>query len=72
MRDFFFWCAVLSCAAGQVLILRSYTRARARAMGGATPPGVPEPRALTEFAWTVLPALALAVVLVFTWRAMHP
>jgi heme/copper-type cytochrome/quinol oxidase subunit 2 len=33
---------------------------------------VPEPRALTEFAWTVLPAIALAVVLVFTWRAMHP
>jgi heme/copper-type cytochrome/quinol oxidase subunit 2 len=72
MRDFFFWCAVLSCAAGQALILRSYARARARAATGATPAGVPEPRALIEFAWTVLPAVALAVVLVFSWRAMHP
>jgi heme/copper-type cytochrome/quinol oxidase subunit 2 len=72
MRDFFFWCAVLSCAAGQALILRSYARARARAATGATPAGVPEPRALIEFAWTVLPAVALAVVLVFTWRALHP
>jgi heme/copper-type cytochrome/quinol oxidase subunit 2 len=25
-----------------------------------------------EVAWTVLPALMLALVLVFTWRAMHP
>jgi len=34
--------------------------------------GILRPRRLTEIAWTVLPALALAAVLVFTWHAMHP
>lgn len=34
--------------------------------------GILRPRRLTEIAWTVLPALALATVLVFTWYAIHP
>jgi hypothetical protein len=72
MRDAFFWCAVASCVAGQALILRSAMRARTRTASGATPEGVPAPRALPEFAWTMLPAVGLAAVLVFTWRAMHP
>jgi heme/copper-type cytochrome/quinol oxidase subunit 2 len=25
-----------------------------------------------EVAWTVVPALMLALVLLFTWRALHP
>ncbi|MGH7633108.1 MAG: hypothetical protein ACRENC_05220 [Gemmatimonadaceae bacterium] len=34
--------------------------------------GILRPRRLTEIAWTVLPALALAAVLVFTWYTIHP
>jgi heme/copper-type cytochrome/quinol oxidase subunit 2 len=71
MRDIFFWAAVASCAAGQALIIRSMFRARTRALGGATPAGIPEPNAAVEFAWTLLPAVGLAAVLLFTWRAMH-
>jgi hypothetical protein len=46
-------------------------RARTRAAGGATPAGIPAPKAAVEFAWTLLPAAGLAAVLLFTWRAMH-
>ena len=71
MRDLLFWSAVLSCAAGQIMILRSTWRARERAATVPMPEGVPRPVTLKEMAWVVLPAVALALVLVFTWRAMH-
>jgi heme/copper-type cytochrome/quinol oxidase subunit 2 len=71
MRDILFWAAVASCATGQALIIRSLFRARTRTAGGATPAGMPAPGAAAEFAWTLLPAVGLAAVLVFTWRAMH-
>jgi heme/copper-type cytochrome/quinol oxidase subunit 2 len=52
-----FWIAALVCAIAHVAILRSVLRARHR-------------RA-TEIAWAVLPAAALAVVFLMTWRTMH-
>jgi hypothetical protein len=71
MREFLFWSAVLSCAAGQVLIIRSTWRAREHAATAPMPAGVPRPGARSEIAWVVLPAVMLALVLLFTWRAMH-
>ncbi|MDQ6829493.1 MAG: hypothetical protein M3081_11555 [Gemmatimonadota bacterium] len=63
-----FWSAVACCAVAQIFIVR-----------GAFQPqrvdvqeGVPRPRRAFELAWTIVPAVALAVVLVFTWRVMHP
>jgi len=67
MRAAFFWVAVLSCLAGQAMILRSTIRARAhvpRARGLATP------RFAAELAWAILPAAMLAATLALTWRAL--
>jgi heme/copper-type cytochrome/quinol oxidase subunit 2 len=69
-----FWVAAVACAAAQVAIVRSVFVARAP-VDGAADGDVPRPaptRRGPEVAWAVVPALALALVLVFTWRAMHP
>jgi len=55
------------CALSQAAIVRSALRARAQRPDGSASP----PKSI-EVAWTVLPALMLALVLLFTWRAMHP
>ncbi|HJR40992.1 MAG TPA: hypothetical protein VJ812_02835 [Gemmatimonadaceae bacterium] len=63
-----FWVTVAACIVAQVALLRSAFR---------TPPTpTPEhplaaPRRASEIAWSVVPAIMLALVLVFTWRAMH-
>jgi heme/copper-type cytochrome/quinol oxidase subunit 2 len=71
-----FWVAAVACAVAQLAIVRSVLIARA-------PEGVAEPdarldparrrpvRRAGEVAWAVVPALALAGVLVFTWRAVR-
>ncbi len=67
--DGLFWSSVAVCAYAQLFILRS--------VGGRR--HVPEPtaqlprrRGVLELVWAVVPAIALAVLLLFTWRAMHP
>jgi heme/copper-type cytochrome/quinol oxidase subunit 2 len=67
--DFLFWIAVVCCAVAQVAIARSALGSRAR--GVELRPGVPRPRRSIEIAWTVLPALGLALALFMTWRAIH-
>jgi heme/copper-type cytochrome/quinol oxidase subunit 2 len=69
-----FWVAAVACAVAQVAIVRSVFVARPPADGpaGADAPRPAPARRGPEVAWAVLPALALAAVLVFTWRAMHP
>jgi hypothetical protein len=67
--DAIFWLGVASCAVAQAAILRSVLRMR-RAQGASE--GLPRPRFLVEVAWAVLPAVALAMLLVATWRTMHP
>ena len=52
-----FGIAAAVCSVAHVGILRSVLRAKRR---GAS-----------EIAWAVLPAAALVVVLVMTWRTMH-
>ncbi|HWJ21516.1 MAG TPA: hypothetical protein VNS52_04100 [Gemmatimonadaceae bacterium] len=70
LSDALFWIAAALCAFAQVAILRSalFTRGMPAAPGSTLPPL----RRAVEVAWAVLPAIALAALLVFTWRAMHP
>lgn len=57
-----FWPCVALVAVGQMMILRSTVRALR-----ATPPD----RRGTEWAYAIVPALALVLVLGATWRATH-
>lgn len=71
-----FWVAAVACAVAQLAIVRSVFVARAPvgAADGAPDSAagrVPATRRAAEVTWAVLPALALAGVLVLTWRAMH-
>ena len=68
-----FWLAVVCCAVAQGAIFRS-TIASWRRAPGAGAEGAPSLRrsgAAAEVAWAVLPALALAAILAWTWHAMH-
>jgi heme/copper-type cytochrome/quinol oxidase subunit 2 len=63
-----FWASVACCAFAQFFILRS--------VGGRR--HVPEPtahlprqRGGVELLWAIVPAVALAVLLLFTWRAIR-
>jgi len=68
LSDAIFWIAVVCCAAAQLLILRSVFAARGAGPASSLPPV----RRPLEIAWALLPAVALALVLAMTWRAMHP
>ena len=71
--DAIFWVGVVSCAVAQIAILRSVLRTRrARDTGAGGGHEVPRPRFAVEVAWAVVPAIALAMLLVATWRTMHP
>ena len=67
LANLLFWLAVVCCAIGQLLILRSVLRAGSGGGGVA----MPVMRRGTELMWAVVPALALAVVLAVTWRAIR-
>jgi len=69
LADAVFWIAVAACVVAQVGILRA-TRAERAGRGKLTPAHRAATR-VEEAAWAVLPAIALAVVLVLTWRAVH-
>lgn len=74
-----FWVAAVACAVAQVAIVRSVFVARAPHGTGDGSPGplsshkapMAAPRRAAEVAWAVVPALALAAVLVLTWRAVR-
>jgi heme/copper-type cytochrome/quinol oxidase subunit 2 len=67
--DGLFWSSVACCAFAQFLILRSV--GGSRHTPESTAARLPHPRGSTEMLWAIVPALALAVLLVFTWRAMR-
>ncbi|WP_284348851.1 hypothetical protein [Roseisolibacter agri] len=70
VADAVFWIAVVACAVAQVAITRSVLVARQPELpAGAR---VAPARRPAELAWALLPALAVAGVLVLTWRTMHP
>jgi len=65
----FMLCAA-ACVVGHVAILRSVVRSRTAAAAPAEGT-VPRPRLGTEVLWALIPALALAVLLTFTWAAVR-
>ncbi len=64
-----FWMAVACCAIAQIALIVSAIRAPMS--GSAQAASVRMPGRASEIAWTVIPAIGLAVLLVFTWRATH-
>ena len=62
-----FWISVACCLVAQVLIVRSVVAARGLP---AARPDLPRARGSVEVMWAVVPAIALAAVLFFTWRAI--
>ncbi|HXT14370.1 MAG TPA: hypothetical protein VN706_01990 [Gemmatimonadaceae bacterium] len=72
LADAIFWIAVACCTVAQLAIIRSVVASRTFAEGSSQPTSsaTASPR-VVEIAWAVLPGIALAVVLVFTWSAIH-
>ncbi len=70
LADATFWVAAVACVVAQAAIVRSVLVARAPKL----PPEarITPPRRGVELAWTLVPAVALALVLALTWRALHP
>ena len=68
LADAIFWIAVACCTIAQFAILRSILATPA-ASDSSLPPRTG--RRAAEAAWATLPGLALGVVLVFTWAAIH-
>ncbi len=66
--DGLFWLSVACCAIAQTFIIRSVQSTRNAPEPAAT---VPRARHSVEMLWAVLPAVALAVLLAFTWRAIR-
>lgn len=66
--DGLFWLSVVCCALAQFFILRSVGASR-HAPDGAT--RLSRQRGVMEMVWAVLPAVGLAALLVFTWRAVR-
>jgi heme/copper-type cytochrome/quinol oxidase subunit 2 len=62
-----FWSSVACCLVAQVLIVRSVLGARHLPAASA---GLPRSRDAMELFWAIVPAVALGVLLLFTWRAI--
>lgn len=69
VADAIYWSAVVCCVVAQIAILRS-ALARHRPPADA-PVTLPPVRRGAELVLALLPALALAGVLAFTWRAVR-
>ena len=69
LADAIFWIAVACCSVAQLAIIRSVVISPTRPSDSKIEPS-PIRRAV-EIVWAVLPGVALAIVLLFTWRAMH-
>ena len=63
LSELLFGLCVLIVAVAQLLIVRSTRRGMAR--------GPSSSASALEWSFALLPVVALAVVLTFTWRAMH-
>ena len=68
LADAIFWVAVACCVVAQLAIVHSVVISPARV---ADSPPTTAGRRAAEIAWAVLPGIALAGVLLLTWRAMH-
>jgi heme/copper-type cytochrome/quinol oxidase subunit 2 len=66
--SFLFWAAVGVCILAQVFIVAGAIRSSGAERAD---PAVPRPSRAAEIAWTVIPAIALALLFVFTHRALE-
>jgi heme/copper-type cytochrome/quinol oxidase subunit 2 len=64
-----FWLSAASCVVAEVAIIRATLRVSA-ASAAESGPVLPHPRRWLEIVWVVLPAIALAALLVGTARAI--
>ena len=69
LADAIFWTAVACCSVAQLAIIRSVIISPARV--DETAESASTGRRVAEITWAVLPGIALVVLFVFTWRAMH-
>jgi len=63
-----FWISVACCVVAQLLIVRSVIGARHVPRPDTE---LPRSRAGVELMWAIVPAVALVVLFVFTWRAIE-
>jgi heme/copper-type cytochrome/quinol oxidase subunit 2 len=63
-----FWTSVACCFIAQLLIIRSVDSARHLPARAAS---MPRQREGLEMLWAILPAIGLAALLLFTWRAVQ-
>jgi len=68
LREILFWSSAICCTIAQVLIVRSVLAVRPLPEPRAE---VPQSRSGVELFWALLPAVALGVLFVFTWRAIE-
>jgi heme/copper-type cytochrome/quinol oxidase subunit 2 len=66
--DGLFWTSVACCLTAQFFIVRSVLGARKLP---EPEPRLPRQRGGLELFWAVVPAIGLAVLLLFTWRAVQ-
>ena len=64
-----FWLSAASCVVAEVSIIRATLRVQGGSPTGASA-ALPHPRRWLEIVWVVLPAIALAALLVGTGRAI--
>jgi heme/copper-type cytochrome/quinol oxidase subunit 2 len=67
--DGLFWSSVACCVVAQFFIVRSVLSTHHVPEPGAPP--MPRQRSGLELLWAVVPAVALAALLFFTWRAVQ-
>ncbi len=77
LADLLFYLVAALIAVSQALILRSTARGMRHGPDAAAEPSrtgiVPGPRnAALEWTYAIVPAIALALLLVFAWQTMHP
>jgi heme/copper-type cytochrome/quinol oxidase subunit 2 len=70
LGDAIFWIAVACCIVAQTAIVRSSLVSPAQAPNATGQAASPGRRAL-EVCWAVIPGIALALLFVATWHAMH-
>ncbi len=67
LAETLFWIAAVACVIAQLAILRSTFTARHANKSELVPSASPR----GEFAWAIIPALALVVVLTATWQRIE-
>ena len=66
LAETLFWIAAVACAIAELAILRSTFAARRATKSELVPSASPR----GEFAWAIIPAVALGVVLTATWQTI--